>query len=122
MKKAIRNVVKAIAVLILTSTLVGCGTSANSNQVTSYGTVDWSSASLGYVAFTAKGQKCCFILQGPNGAQTFMTVQKGETVYPLLADGTGRYHYAIANTNEDGKTYTIKYKNSFTYHGKETLS
>lgn len=116
MKKAIKHAVTGSAALAMALTLACCAVSANSKQVTRYGTVDWSSANQGYISFTARGEARCFILEGPNSAQTFTTAQEGENVRAALTDGTGRYQYAIANARTDNKTCTIMYKNSFIFH------
>lgn len=84
-----------------------------SSNDTNYGKVDWSTANQGYISFTAKGQTREFILEGPNGKQTLCTVAKGETIKVALLDDTGKYQYAIANTTNNGKSYSIQYKNSF---------
>lgn len=81
---------------------------------TSYGTVNRSTAPQGHITFTASGQGSCFILQGPDNGQAFFSAQKGETIEIPLADGAGKYQYAIANVGSDGKTYSIQYKDSFT--------
>ena len=86
----------------------------NTKMDNSYGTVDWSTAANGYITFTAKGQKRCFILQGPNDKQVICTVKKGETVKIALVDGTGKYQYAICNLTDNDTAYLIQYKNSFT--------
>ena len=79
-----------------------------------YGTVDWSTAANGYITFTAKGQTRMFVLQGPDDTQAMFRVNKGDTIKAALVDGTGKYQYAIANHTNDGKSYRIQYKNSFT--------
>ena len=86
----------------------------NTKMNNGYGTVDWSTAANGYITFTAKGQKRCFILQGPNDKQVICTVKKGETVKIALVDGTGKYQYAICNLTDNDTAYLIQYKNSFT--------
>lgn len=86
----------------------------NTKMDNGYGTVDWSTAANGYITFTAKGQKRCFILQGPNDKQVICTVKKGETVKIALVDGTGKYQYAICNLTDNDTAYLIQYKNSFT--------
>lgn len=85
-----------------------------SSNDTKYGKVDWSTANQGYITFTAKGQTREFILEGPNGKQTLCTITKDQTIKAALLDGTGKYQYAIANTTDNGKSYNIQYKNSFT--------
>lgn len=86
-------------------------TTSMSNQ---YGTVDWSTANQGYITFTAKDQTREFILESPNGVQTLCTTAKGASIKVALVDGTGKYQYAIANPTNNGKTYRVQYKNSFT--------
>lgn len=85
----------------------------NTKMDNSYGTIDWSTAANGYITFTAKGQTREFILQGPNGAQALATVDKGDSVKIALTDGTGKYQYAIGNITNNGKSYSVQYKNSF---------
>ena len=83
-------------------------------QSTKYGTMDWSTASQGYITFTAKGQARTFILEGPNGIQVLSDADKDDSIKLTLIDGVGRYQYAISNRTDDGKRYRIMYKNSFT--------
>lgn len=85
-----------------------------SSVTNGYGTVDWSTANQGYVTFTAKVQEREFILEGLNVVQTLCTTAKGTTIKVALVDGTGKYQYAIANTTNNGKSYRVQYKNSFT--------
>lgn len=85
----------------------------NTKMDNNYGTVDWSTAANGYITFTAKGQERCFVLQGPNDKQTLCTAAKGDTIKIALIDGAGKYQYAIANNTDDGKSYYVQYKNSF---------
>ena len=85
----------------------------NTKMDNNYGTVDWSTAANGYITFTAKGQTRVFLLQGPNDAQGLFEVAKGDSIKVALTGGTGKYQYAIANNTNDGKSYSIQYKNSF---------
>lgn len=79
-----------------------------------YGTVDWSTCNQGYITFTPKGQTREFILEGPNGVQSLFTSAKGTTIKIALVDGAGKYQYAIANNVDNGASYLVQYKNSFT--------
>ena len=86
----------------------------NASNATQYGTVDWSTAANGYITFTAKGQTRGFLLQGPNtGVQALFEVAKDDSIKVALMDGTGKYQYAIANNSNNGKSYRVMYKNSF---------
>lgn len=126
MKNVIFDTSKSFSILILTlvAMFLAFGTApalVNSKMdpdtmvmYTNYGTLDWSTAAQGHITFTATGQDRCFILQGPSCTQTFMTVQKGETIHVALMDEAGRYQYAIADLSTDGKTCAVRYKNSFT--------
>lgn len=85
----------------------------NTKMDNSYGTVDWSTAANGYITFTAKGQTRVFLLQGPNDAQGLFEVAKGDSIKVALTGGAGKYQYAIANNTNNGKSYSVQYKNSF---------
>lgn len=86
----------------------------NTKMDNGYGTVDWSTATNGYITFTAKGQTRVFVLQGPDDTQALFRVNKGDMIKVALVDGTGKYQYAIANNTNGGKSYRVQYKNSFT--------
>lgn len=79
---------------------------------TSYGTVDWSTAAQGNIAFTAKGQARAFILYAPDGSKAYFTVGKGDTIQVALAGGSGTYAYKIATRGSDGYDY-VDCKGSF---------
>lgn len=86
---------------------------------TSYGTVNWNTASQGYITFTATGASRILYLQGPNGIQATAEAKNGETIKIALVDGTGKYQYGIG-TRTQGKNYLVSYKNSFTVDAMDT--
>lgn len=85
---------------------------------TQYGTVDWNTASKGYVTFTAIGPNRMFHIHGPNGVKIITDVKNGETIKIALVDGTGKYQYGIGARINGG--YVISYKNSFTIDSFDT--
>ena len=130
MKKTIAKNAKGSIVLPLTLVMIAAfvfcsaacsGSDSNSTVSTTYGTVDWSTAAQGYITFTAAGQERGFILQGPNtGNQFFITVTKDESAEIALADGSGRYQYAILDKKEEKTSCPILYKNSFNVRKNES--
>ena len=91
--------------------LAACSSSSSSVDNT-YGSLDHSTASRGYITATAKDMTVDLILQGPDQAQTVLEIAPGETT-EIAPTGPGKYQYAFASRAEDDETYCIRYKNSF---------
>ena len=107
-------------ILVLVVFLTACGSVAANHEamnVTSYGTIDWSTAAQGYVMFTASGMDRVLGLQSSDGTKAFFSASKGETIKAPLPSGGGAYQYVIEHRAADKSGYYVDYKNSFNAAG-----
>lgn len=111
MKNKRTHILALLLAAVATISLAACSGSSSSADNT-YGGLDYSTASLGYITAAAKDMTVDLILQGPDQAQTVLEIAPGETAEIALT-GPGKYQYAFASRMEDSETYCIQYKDSF---------